>query len=421
MVENPNFGDSAAVTTKRTDFTAFEVTIHVPPSYSLSGSPKQHVISMYAGPFNASEHHGNARCEAGIMIYPKDSPDPNNRGPMAIVNPVKGGGGRFDGASQAGQRNLALENFEDKSHPGQYKIQVILDGSNRAHVKINGKDFIPKDATKHGGSGSFVFGYKDKNEHNYNPVGLANYPHGIKWKYDVGIIDLENPNVSFKGAKITEIRGGKIDAHGQVDWLKLTGKDLDYNPSLALPGAHYDKLKGTLEVSRSLEHVDQSKDKPIHIKLDGPTQVMPGDTTNPALNLTPLPNKQSLLNDPLHDTAVSSMLRMNDERGIPTDHRTYNAAAFIAAAAYEKGLKEINQVKPSEDGTKLMAVQGQPGISESSKVVVVSTMTALNTPVDASTAAYANAALNKGEQPAAPSIQPNQQVGPAPPIAVPVR
>ncbi|MDA7418420.1 hypothetical protein PGB34_18785 [Xenophilus arseniciresistens] len=93
---------------------------------------------------------------------------------------------------------------------------------------------------------------------------------------------------------------------------------------------------------------------------------------------------------PLFKDALVHLQTFNNAHGIATDHRTTQAAGAIAAAAAIKGLSRIDQLEPSEDGSKLVALQGKPG-SVHSKVAYTSTLQALDTSLASSAKAFEQA------------------------------
>lgn len=93
---------------------------------------------------------------------------------------------------------------------------------------------------------------------------------------------------------------------------------------------------------------------------------------------------------PLFKDAMVHLNTFNDAHGIATDHRTMQAAGAIAAAAALKGLSRIDHLQPSEDGEKLVALQGKPG-SVHSKVAHTPTLQALDTSLVSSAKAFEQA------------------------------
>ena len=126
-----------------------------------------------------------------------------------------------------------------------------------------------------------------------------------------------------------------------------------------------------------------------------------------------------LLNDGQHpgngfyNQALAGLEKINVERGIPSDQRTCNAAGTLAASACESRFRQIDFVAVSDNGDKLIAVQGTPGAALS-KVIGVDTTVALSTPLSQSSQAFAVAHNQQQNQQPLQVIQPVQaQTGPA--------
>jgi hypothetical protein len=92
----------------------------------------------------------------------------------------------------------------------------------------------------------------------------------------------------------------------------------------------------------------------------------------------------------LYQQALAGLEKINTERSIPSDQRTCNAAGTLAASACESRFKQIDHVVLNDNGSKLIAVQGQPGAALS-KLIGVDTTVALNTPLAQSSQAFAEA------------------------------
>jgi hypothetical protein len=83
----------------------------------------------------------------------------------------------------------------------------------------------------------------------------------------------------------------------------------------------------------------------------------------------------------LYEQALHKLEKWNHDHHVKVDPRsTRNAAAALAVEAHQHRLTRVDHVEPNASGDKLIAVQGKPGAAQS-KVVVVDTMVALNTPV----------------------------------------
>ncbi|MGJ7490472.1 XVIPCD domain-containing protein [Variovorax sp. ZT4R33] len=127
-----------------------------------------------------------------------------------------------------------------------------------------------------------------------------------------------------------------------------------------------------------------------------------------------------LLNDGQHPgngfykQALAGLEKINVERGIPSDQYTCNAAGTLASAACQSRFRQIDLVAVSDNGDKLIAVQGTPGAAHS-KVIDVQTVVALNTPLAQSSQAFAEAHnLQQNQQSQQQVNRPVQtQTGPA--------
>jgi len=82
----------------------------------------------------------------------------------------------------------------------------------------------------------------------------------------------------------------------------------------------------------------------------------------------------------LFDQAHALMRKIDAQHNRASDHRTEQAAGAIAVAAYCKGMAGIDHLELIEGGARIVAVQGTPG-SVHSKVAVLDTVQALDTPV----------------------------------------
>ena len=82
----------------------------------------------------------------------------------------------------------------------------------------------------------------------------------------------------------------------------------------------------------------------------------------------------------LFDQAHALMRRIDAQYNRASDQRTEQAAGAIAMAAYCKGMAGIDHLELIEGGARIVAVQGTPG-SVHSKVAVLDTVQALDTPV----------------------------------------
>jgi predicted chitinase len=91
----------------------------------------------------------------------------------------------------------------------------------------------------------------------------------------------------------------------------------------------------------------------------------------------------------LYEQALHKLEKWNHDHHVKVDpQNTRNAAAALAVEAHQHRLTRVDHVEPNASGDKLIAVQGKPGAAQS-KVVVVDTMAALNTPMVQSSQAFA--------------------------------
>ncbi|WP_431123609.1 XVIPCD domain-containing protein [Variovorax paradoxus] len=115
----------------------------------------------------------------------------------------------------------------------------------------------------------------------------------------------------------------------------------------------------------------------------------------------------------LYKQALAGLEKINVERGIPSDPRTCNAAGTLATSACESRFRQIDHVAVSDNGEKLIAVQGTPG-SALSKVIGVDTTVALNTPLAQSSQAFVEAhSLQQNQQSQQVNRPVQAQTGPA--------
>jgi putative chitinase len=115
---------------------------------------------------------------------------------------------------------------------------------------------------------------------------------------------------------------------------------------------------------------------------------------------------QGLITDASHSghamfqQAKSALQKIDAQYGRKPDQMTDNAAAAVAVAAQKAGLARIDHLElGGPDSGKIIAVQGKPGNAHS-KVIDVSTVEAVNTPVAQSSQAFAQAQAQRASQPA---------------------
>lgn len=130
---------------------------------------------------------------------------------------------------------------------------------------------------------------------------------------------------------------------------------------------------------------------------------------------TPILNRPEHPGHGLYQQSLAGMEKINAEREIPSDERTCNAAGTLAAAACRSGLRQIDHVALSDNGHKLIAVQGTPG-SVHSKVVDVPTVQALSTPLEDSSMGYLQAMHRAASQQTAQQARDQPQLQPTPSV-----
>jgi hypothetical protein len=115
----------------------------------------------------------------------------------------------------------------------------------------------------------------------------------------------------------------------------------------------------------------------------------------------------------LYEQALHKLQKWNHDHHVKVDpQNTRNAAAALAVEAHQHRLTRVDHVEPNASGDKLIAVQGKPGAAQS-KVVVVDTMVALNTPVAQSSQAFTVVQQAQQHAPQHSNQQAAQQAAPA--------
>ena len=100
----------------------------------------------------------------------------------------------------------------------------------------------------------------------------------------------------------------------------------------------------------------------------------------------------------LYEQARSLMREIDARHGRTSDQRTDQAAGAIAVAAQRKDMTRIDQLDlTSTNGERIVIIQGTPG-SVQSKVAVLSTMQALDTPMAQSSREYVEAMESHARQ-----------------------
>ncbi|RMH88102.1 hypothetical protein EBB59_12065 [Lysobacter pythonis] len=118
------------------------------------------------------------------------------------------------------------------------------------------------------------------------------------------------------------------------------------------------------------------------------------------------------LDDPGHPRhamylgALAGMLEIDEKHQRAPDGRTLQAAAALATAATANGLKQIDHILLSRDGTNLIAMEGEPG-NPTRRMATLPTLAALDQPMDESLAQIAQSERAQASQQLAE--QQNQQ------------
>ena len=158
-------------------------------------------------------------------------------------------------------------------------------------------------------------------------------------------------------------------------------------------GQAYDAARDTVETGarqagEALERAGEAVREGASRAIDKLTH--PGPWFSSQTGPVPLLNDGQHPGNGFYKQALAGLEKINAERGIPSDQRTCNAAGTLAASACESRFKQIDHVALSDNGDKIIAVQGEPGTVQS-KVIGVDTMVALNTPLADSSQAFAAA------------------------------
>jgi len=103
-----------------------------------------------------------------------------------------------------------------------------------------------------------------------------------------------------------------------------------------------------------------------------------------------------LLDDPAHTAhplfkqSLQCVEQLNTERGIASSPRDANIAGALTVDATARGLAQVDRVIPSEDGSRLFAVQNSGDLLKE-KFAAVDTVTAIATPLEHSSAQWVQA------------------------------
>jgi hypothetical protein len=218
--------------------------------------------------------------------------------------------------------------------------------------------------------------------------------------------------VGYGAQAVGDATGQAYDATSTavVHAAKATGKAVASGAQAASNAAEraYDATRdsvitGTQRAGQALQESGQK------IRDDASRAV--GKLTRPWLHsqteAAPLLNQPEHPGNGFYKQSLAGLEKINAERGIPSDHRTCNAAGTLAAGACQSGFRQIDHVVLNDDGSKLIAVQGKLG-SAHSKVIDVDTMVALNTPLAQSSQALVDAQNQQQNQRLQQANQPVQ-------------
>ena len=188
---------------------------------------------------------------------------------------------------------------------------------------------------------------------------------------------------------------GYLDPHGKP--IKADGKFGPHTHGAVKAFQHDHHLKETGATDpATLKAIDAT------LKERG-AQTQAAPTAPPTTGQTHTSNRPAeqqvggsgLTDSALYKQALAGLEKYNAEHRIPsTNEQNQNIAGALAVDAEAKGLKQIDHVEPSSNGSRIIAVQGTPGHAHS-RVVDVDTMVALNTPVAQSSQAFADAHHNQ--------------------------
>ncbi|MEJ1129384.1 XVIPCD domain-containing protein [Variovorax sp. CCNWLW225] len=218
--------------------------------------------------------------------------------------------------------------------------------------------------------------------------------------------------VGYRAQAVGDATGQAYDATSTavVHAAKATGKAVASGAQAASNAAEraYDATRDSVitGAQRAGQALQESGQK---IRDDASRAI--GKLTRPWLHsqteAAPLLNQPEHPGNGFYKQSLAGLEKINAERGIPSDHRTCNAAGTLAAGACQSGFRQIDHVVLNEDGSKLIAVQGKLG-SAHSKVIDVDTMVALNTPLAQSSQAFVDAQNQQQNQRLQQANQPVQ-------------
>lgn len=160
-----------------------------------------------------------------------------------------------------------------------------------------------------------------------------------------------------------------------------------------IAGQAYDAVRNSVETgarraAEALERTGETLREGASRAIE--RRIRPGPWLSSQAEPSPLLSQPEHSGNGLYQQALAGLEKINTERSIPSDQRTCNAAGTLAASACESRFKQIDHVVLNDNGSKLIAVQGQPGAALS-KVIGVDTVVALNTPLAQSSQAFADA------------------------------
>ncbi|KQU85591.1 hypothetical protein ASC78_26690 [Variovorax sp. Root318D1] len=185
-----------------------------------------------------------------------------------------------------------------------------------------------------------------------------------------------------------------------------------------IAGQAYDAVRNSVEsgarrAAEALERTGETLREGASRAIE--RRIRPGPWLSSRAEPSPLLSQSEHSGNELYQQALAGLEKINTERSIPSDQRTCNAAGTLAAAACQGSFRQIDLVAVSDNGDRLIAVQGKPG-SALSKVTYVETAVALNTSLAESSQAFTVAEAQNQQQNQQP-LQMNRpvqaQAGPA--------
>ena len=318
-----------------------------------------------------------------------------------------------------------------KIYAAQQDIESLRHGRYVGGSPLPGNPLLAADISAHSIT-NFLPGNKTLIDSVMNPVNEARaraYAGPIAlYRHDVmkGRIDLhtiangKSPTVVVSGARLgvqvadaahtvvaekatqAMVSGAQAVGHGAKAAAHAAGQAYDATSAAVVSGAKtvshaaertYDVTReqvitGAQRAERALEETGQRIHEGASRAMDKLTDKL-GSWLSTEAGPVPLLNDGQHPGNGFYKQALAGLEKINVERGIPSDQRTCNAAGTLAASACESRFKQIDHVALSDNGIKLIAVQGTPGNAHS-KVIGVDTVVALNTPLVQSSQAFAD-------------------------------